>query len=364
MARALDALFGRHTVAEDSVEQDRPDPEVETVLGERSDEPAAATALERAVREVLSRSGSGREEAAARVRDLARRLLETHDVESVVEAVVTLVSVPNGEPLDEGDRMLARDLASAEVTNRLADRLGVVRDAERRSELTAAVGHLGRPMAEALAEALVRSEDRRARFAFTGALVRIGAEGADVLAALVSDRRWFVVRNAVLVLGEAGGTWALTHLTRTLAHPDARVRRETLMALARIGGDEAANLVCGMVSDPDPRVRETAALAAGTLGAEAAVQPLLRTIGEGDEPAIEVAVLRALGRLGDDRVVPELERKASGSILSRPTTEVRVAAYRALAAVGTPSARDALRGGLHDRDPEVRAMVAQLMRTR
>jgi len=363
MARALDVLFGHHTAGADTGKSDGRDPEVEgePVPGERAREPAAtAKVLADGVRDVLA----GREEASACVRDAARRLTLVGHVEPVVDAAVCLVSSSSREAPDEEAWTLARQLASADVTRRLAARLGAIREPGRRAELATAIGRLGPAMAEALGEALARTEDRGARFALTSALVRVGEDGADVLASLARDRRWFVVRNAVLVLGETRAQWALAHLTRTLAHPDARVRRETLMALARVGGDEAAKLVCGMVSDPDPRVRETAALASGTLRGAVAVEPLLRTLAQGDERVVEMAILRALGQLGDNRAVPALERKAEGSFLSRPPTEVRIAAYRALAAIDTPGARDVLRGGLRDRDPEVRAMAVQLMRTR
>jgi HEAT repeat protein len=291
-------------------------------------------------------------------------LERTGRLEPGVDAVLRLASPALEGTLGEESLALACELAVAGVADRLAARMGAVREAERRTELTATIVRLGPPVAVAIGEALVRTEDRGARHAFTGALAGMGEKASDVLGTLVHDHRWFVVRNAVLVLGETREPWALPHLTRTLAHPDPRVRRETLIALARIGGEEAAKLVSGMLTDPEPNVREAAALAAGTLGARSAIEPLLATVRDGDDPGVEVAALRALGRLGAEAWVADLERKAKGSFLYRPPVDVRIAAYRVLATIDAPEARNVLRGGLHDRDEAVRTAVQELLRSR
>jgi hypothetical protein len=45
------------------------------------------------------------------------------------------------------------------------------------------------------------------------------------------------------------------------------------------------------------------------------------------------------------------------TLFSNPSTETRVAAYRALHAIGTPHARDLVPQALSDKEPGVRAAV-------
>ncbi len=178
---------------------------------------------------------------------------------------------------------------------------------------------------------------------------------------MVEDGRWFVVRNAVTILGEVGGDRAVELVTSALAHTDARVRREALLALAKVGGEDAGMLVYGMIEDPDPEVRLAAAMAAGALKVERALKPLLHLLESERNPDVTVAVLHALGQLGDPGATNAVEKRAVGSFFSRPPTEVRIAAYRALHKIGTPRAQSLIGDAAEDKDPGVRAVVRRLL---
>lgn len=216
-------------------------------------------------------------------------------------------------------------------------------------------------MATALGRALARNPARGARRACVDALIAIGAGAAPVAARLSEDGRWFVARNGVLVLGEVGGTRAVERVVPALGHPHPRMRLEAVHALGKLGGEAAAQLVYGMIDDPDPEVRLAAALAAGSLRIERALKPLLSLLDRENDPEVVIGVLTALGQLGDAGAVPTMERRAVRSLLSRPPTDVRVAAYRALHAIGSPRARVLLARAADDGDPEVRREVRRLL---
>jgi HEAT repeat protein len=149
-------------------------------------------------------------------------------------------------------------------------------------------------------------------------------------------------------------------LISALAHGDFRVRREAVRALARQGGEAAGLLALGMLEDPDANVRSSAILTVGALKVEGALRPLLERLEEEDEERLQIEVLNALGRLGDPGAVPAIERKTVGGLLKRSNREVRIAAYQALAAIGTPYALRVIEEAEHDRDPEVRYAVRTL----
>ncbi len=161
-------------------------------------------------------------------------------------------------------------------------------------------------------------------------MVALGDEAMPVVQRMLEDERWFVVRNAVAILGEIGSERAVELVVSTLAHEDARVRREGTLALAKVGGEDAGMLVYGMIEDPDPEVRLAAAMAAGELKVERALKPLLALLEEETDPDVVVGVLHALGQLGDPSAVNAIEKRAVASFFSRRPTAVRIAAYRAL----------------------------------
>jgi len=77
------------------------------------------------------------------------------------------------------------------------------------------------------------------------------------------DEKWYLVRNALFVLGNLGDPAACNALRVRLADTDVRVRRELIKALEKIGGDPAVDLLMMLSEDADPSVRENAVIALG-----------------------------------------------------------------------------------------------------
>jgi len=276
---------------------------------------------------------------------------------AVVRLASTLVSEA-GRP-DAPD--LARELAEPDVATEIALVLGSVRGDRRRREMVEVASQLGGRIAPAIAGALSETEDRFARRAYIDAMVALGDSGAKVVAQMVEDPRWFVVRNAVRILGETGGEEAVAHLTTTLANDDARVRKETVLTLARIGGEDPSMLVVGKLGDHDPDVRAAACRAIGVLKVDRALKPLLVLLRTEKDNEVVEQVLLALGQLGDPGAVKAIEKKAAGGLFSRTPTGVRIAAYKALLTIGTPHAMALLEEASDDSDDEVKEAVGRIL---
>ncbi len=76
---------------------------------------------------------------------------------------------------------------------------------------------------------------------------------------------------------------------------------------------------------------------------------------------MKVAVLRALGRLGDPGAVNSIEKHAVQTFFSKPRPDVRIAAYRALHNIGTPHARRLINQAVDDKDPQVKGAVRETL---
>lgn len=284
-------------------------------------------------------------------------------LDELADAVERLVGVAGPEPTDPCIRT-ARVLASAAVSEVLTARLGSAREETRHAEIVRVCGRLGGRASSALSDALSGTKDRFARRAYVAALVAMGDEAMPAVERMVEDPRWYVVRNGLVVLGEAGGEWAVELIVTGLAHAEPRVRREAVMALGKVGGEDAGQLVLGMLEDPDAEVRLTAATVAGSLRVERALKPLLVLLDRESDPDVVIGILQALGQLGDPGAVSAIEKRAVPSFLARTPSEVRIAAYRALHAIGTPHAKVLLVRAADDRDSDVKRAVRQLLRMR
>ena len=288
----------------------------------------------------------------------AARQLEHDLVDDIATSIDVLVreSVPG----DHAATDLARELATPRVVDELCTRLSDVRDADRRDELIYVFGQLSTIMAPALSDRLSEVPPRTARRNFMDALFSMKSEAIAVAVPMLEDSRWFIVRNGVDVLGEAGDESCVVKLAPSLAHPDQRVRRATVMALAKLGGERAGGELLPVLEDPNSEVREAAAMALGHLRIQKALRPMLALLDRDKSDEAQMVILRSLGQIGDPGAVPAIEKRAVGFFFIKPSKPVRIAAYRALAAIGTPHARQLVMDAVNDRDAEVAATAHTL----
>lgn len=318
--------------------------------------------LRRALAAFMAARGDERAARAVRVRFQAEVLDAAGEHEGIALAVERMLLA---RPDDEGARELAGQLVTDEVarvlTIRLVDR---ARDEEQGRALAQAFGRLNPEMADAVSATLARTDDRIARRVLTEVLVHLAPEAQEIVAGFLQDARWHVVRDAVTVIGRTAIPNAVQFLTTALAHDDPRVRSEALRALGAVGGTDAALLARSYLDVGDADVRGAAAEAVGLLRDAGAVPGLLARLDDESEQGVLVAVVRALGRIGDPSALPALEKRAAPGRLGRGPTDVRVAAVQALAGLDTAEAWALVEEAVDDRDEEVRGVAKFLLRSR
>lgn len=285
---------------------------------------------------------------------------------AMADAVEVLARLPDRQP---ESREIALSMVTPGVASVLVQRVQDAPDEDRRAELVELLPALGQEVEVAVLdalreEALDRDADRTARRALLRVVSLLAGRGSSILAEMVDDSNWRVARNAVQLVGDVGGDDAIQHLTVALGNEDARVRREVLNALAKLGGEDAGYLAVGKLEDPDPSVRAQAARTVGLIQAERGLRALLALLESEDDEAVVLEAVRALGLLGDPSAVIPLEKRATPSLFGRAPTEIRVAAYRALAAIGTPHATSLIQDAAEDRDPQVRRTIQAILRSR
>jgi hypothetical protein len=317
---------------------------------------AGPHALQRAVDAFLAGSPG----AAAEVAELAEGLRERLALDPVADAVERLVRAA-GDPADPAVLDLALETINPAVASRIVQRIGHERDAERIAEYRVLCRRLGEIMARAFRGALTGATEREARRKYYDMLIAISDGCRPIIEGMVEDENTLLVRSGIAVLGEIGGERALELVTGGLAHPDKRVRAEALLSLAKLGDGGSAALVMASLDDPERDVRVAAATAAGELRIERALRPLLAQLEDARDGGDSIPFIDALGKLGDPGAVPAIEKHAVKTLFSKPPTEVRVAAYRALHRIGTPHARELVQKALEAKEPGVWVAVRQLV---
>jgi len=250
-------------------------------------------------------------------------------------------------------------------------RIGKVLEREevRLEEVNAYLSLLQKNSIQPLVKLLGELKNSKARRVFCDALSEIGKDAIELLIPFMEDRRWFLVRNIVYILGRIGKEESLPYIQKAFNHEENRVRREAIQALGLIGGQKTVGLLVRALTDDDVRIRCMAAINLGKAGKKTGLIPLVEIVQSKDfykrEPVEIKAFFNGIGMAGSDEVVPVLqdllERK---SWFGRgKTDEIRIGAAHALAMIGTPDAKAILEEGKNSKDETLRDACTQALKS-
>jgi HEAT repeat protein len=251
------------------------------------------------------------------------------------------------------------------------ERIGKVLEREevRLEDVNAYLSLLQKNSIKPLIKLLGELKNSKARRVFCDALAEIGKNAIEMFTPFIDDRRWYLVRNIIYILGRIGKEQSFPYIQKVFNHEENRVRREAIQALGLIGGPKAIGLLVKALTDNDVRIRCMAAINLGKGGKKAGPIPLLEVVQSKDfykrEPAEIKAFFNAIGMMGSNEAVPVLQQ-----LLERKswfgrgkTDEIRMGAANALAAIGTPEAKAILEEGKNSKDETIRDACTQALKS-
>src|SRR4029453_16224466 len=149
--------------------------------------------------------------------------------------------------------------------------------------------------------------------AVVGGVLRQAAAGpGGPLAARLDDPRWYVVRNAVTLLGSAGGPEVLDRLAQVARQGTPAVRREATRSLVLAGGRAAAPYLVDLAGNGGDEIDRLAILALAALTGPEAASALAEIARTSSSRSLRQEAVEVLaGRPEADALLEEL---ASGSI--------------------------------------------------
>ncbi|MBI4831677.1 MAG: HEAT repeat domain-containing protein [Candidatus Lindowbacteria bacterium] len=203
---------------------------------------------------------------------------------------------------------------------------------------------VGAPAIKALVNTLDDEESRHVRLLICQALTQLGGRSIMTVAESIDHPKWYVVRNAVSILGQIGKPQCVPHLRRALSHSDIRVRREALKGIAAIRSDDAIDLVCAHLTSANVEMCKIAIGWAAAMEAEQALPALDRLLSDEniwkeDEEIVRLAI-EALASIGSEPAIRLLRKLSSAHSLFRLRKAglIRGAATAALRGIGEGSA--------------------------
>jgi HEAT repeat protein len=260
-------------------------------------------------------------------------------------------------------------LATDEMTNYLtAYLLAVEGEPKTRGTLIQVLAFQGGRITRYLMERLAKESAAAKRKLLAEVLVRSGLAALPIVYEYLTDDRWYVVRNAIAILGDIRSKESLGQLTPLLQHDEIRVRRETIRALTKIGGKLAIKILLQTAVADDQELRRQAILSLGAIRATSAIPTLLALLKKKDwsQRAVDLKkdAIRALGEIRDPVAIPELVKvvKRTSWLRRQLNNELRITAAAALGDLGDASTRDILTRVTHDRTAAVARAAAQALK--
>ncbi len=174
---------------------------------------------------------------------------------------------------------------------------------------------------------------------------------------------WYVVRNAVCLLGESRSQAAIGACGQALRHADSRVRIAAVVSLGQIGGPVALARLESVLFDTsiDVRTRALSIVFAAPDG-EPLPDRLVAVLNEEQAIEYQLEIVAALGHLRTPRARLRLQQVCETPANSFEGTELRIAAIEALRR-GHPEVADAMLLKLQDDpSPMVRERIASMLR--
>jgi hypothetical protein len=115
---------------------------------------------------------------------------------------------------------------------------------------------------------------KKARLMVCDYLAKRGKEHVKIIANGLRDKRWYVARNTIMILGQINGEQVLDYLDSASNHPDHRVRTEAIVALSKNSSDRSIDLICRFLKDSDTDLRAMALDRLGATGGRPAFETM------------------------------------------------------------------------------------------
>ncbi len=298
-------------------------------------------------------------------------LLTLGEFKKATELLSRLFIILKTYSLQEWQLKAIQELAESAGDSQRIERIGKVLDRREGVRLDEVSGYLKllKPNSlQPLMRVLGELGNPKARRTVCDAVCEIGKNQIDQILPFLEDRRWYLVRNVVYILGRIGKESAIPSVQKALGHREMRVRREAVQALGFIGGSKAFQLLIKSLQDPDVRIRCTAALNLGKVGRKDSLPHLLEVIQAKDftgrEAAEKKAFFDAVGLAGSNEPIPLLRKLLMKNAWFRrkKVDELRQGAASALALIATREAKAVLELGQESRNARIRKACQQALR--
>lgn len=220
---------------------------------------------------------------------------------------------------------------------------------------------------EPLFDALLSEGNASTRKFLLSMLSELGGEVVEGAAKRLGEGEWYVLRNMLYLIRMCNGAEQAPLVRKFAEHENLKVSMEAVKALLQFGSPDAGPLLCRYLESDDAEVRGWAVSLAGTYKVKDALPQLIKLLEKkeilGSGAGDKIAVIRALGKIGDKKAIgPLLKLHNAKTLLYRDYfDELRLEIFRNLGNYPKDAVEHLLEVGLKSRSGEIRSISKKLL---
>jgi HEAT repeat protein len=302
-----------------------------------------------------------------RIVTMTRRFLEAGRFCEISEIYNTIyLHSHSGKFKDDASGMLANFFHSEEFLSEVIEALKLWGRIDREG---------GRKLAEMnkrhlmgrLLDALSEETDSSVRKFLLYVLSSFGDEIFPEVIRRLEDPRWYVVRNMMYLMREAGGIKYVRHVRRFARDKNEKICFEALKTLMHFKTNDSLSYIKFHLNGDDPELRSRVIRLTGTYRCEGAVPYLVQLLEEkdmfGSKSDDKVSLIRALGKIGDPRALSVLAKiyHSRAILFKADLDELRVEIFRSIENYPRDSVNHLLEIGLRSKNHEIRTISERLL---
>jgi HEAT repeat protein len=279
--------------------------------------------------------------------------------------VSSIVSFFAGEVSDrERAKIIIPRLAELNTKETINVLLSLLWEKDLREVVVEKVDEFGVESIPYLMELLKESEDKEVRFSLLKIIESIGGEALDVVKKYLNDKRWYVRRNAVLIMGNIGDEKIVDDIY-ALKDDQEQVQIELIRTLRHILKDKAESYLLPFLDSNYYEVQRYLLSTLSSFLSEEGVTALnkrllLDTFSKQEETEIKKSICNILEEKGNSQSVEVLTQIIdSKKVFGIPLypEELRFDAVKAVAKIGGVRAEKLLKSLVKDRSKQIRALL-------
>jgi len=215
-----------------------------------------------------------------------------------------------------------------------------------------------------LMELLKESEDKEVRFSLLKIIESIGEGALDIVKKYLSDKRWYVRRNAILIMGNIGDESILDDIY-ALKDDHEQVQVELIRTLRHILKNKAEPYLLPFLDSNYSQVQKYLLSVLSAFISEEGITALnkrllLETFSKEEEFEIKKSICAILEEKGNSQSIEALTRIVEAKkVFGIPLypEELRFNAVKAVAEIGGVQAEKLLKSLIKDRSKQIRALA-------